>query len=80
MAGLRALCGDLAPSANLIKRGGDVLRVRGSVLDLPQPGLPIRRVVDYQILAGILAANLVGVAILPFRPGANSIAMVSVSG
>jgi hypothetical protein len=67
----RALSGNRAASANPIQRGGDVFRVRGGELDLPQPGLPIPSVMDHQILAGILAAGLVGVAILSVRPGAG---------
>ena len=65
----RALSGNRAASANPIQRGGDVFRVHGGELDLLQPGLPIPSVMDHQILAGILAAGLVGVAILSVRPG-----------
>src|SRR5208282_3220629 len=45
--------------------------MRRGMLDLPQPGLPVPRVVDDQVLAGILAADLVRSAGRLSRPRAD---------
>ena len=58
----------------------DVLGMRRGVLDLPQPGLAVRRVMDHEVLSGILAADLCLKFSSASGQGRSSIAIVSVSG
>src|SRR5205085_7283634 len=52
---------------DLPERRHDVLGMRRGVLDLPQPGLAVRSVVDDEVFPGILSADLCKIA-SPLRP------------
>src|SRR5579872_7345612 len=56
------------PASDLLKRGGDVVRMSGGMLDLPQPRLAVGCVMDDEVFPSVLPTDLFLVPIYGIRP------------